>query len=114
MIRAMEPRQRLEHEFVPQAVFGRPPAYFTSLGVGIQFREAVEYLNAYQVAELVVDDLPFALLHYAGTPDDETEVYLPGSIPLERIGEVIERIRSELDLPHAALKWQRHSAEAPF
>ena len=83
MIRQMDPQLRSRLEFVPQAIIKRSPAFFA--GRGLAFRAAMDDLNAYEVAELALDDIPFALLRHHGTPPDETELCLPDSILFARI-----------------------------
>jgi len=100
------------HEFVPQAILNLPPAFF--IEKGISFRSGLDDLNSYQVAELVLDDVPFALLRHEGTPADQTEVYLPDSIPLIDVAAMIRRILNELDLPASAIRWQRRDSATPF
>jgi hypothetical protein len=97
---------------VPQAILKRPPAFFAAKG--IEFRTELDDLNEYQVAELALDDLPFALMRHAGTPPDETEVYLPDNVPLSHLSEAIGRILKELDLPSAVIGWQRQTTDKPY
>ena len=112
MIRAMDPITRDQHEFVVQAIVGRSPAYFAKQGV--RFHSDVDDLNSYEVAELSLDDLPFALMRHDGTPPDETEVYLPDYIRIEMLPAVLERILAAFDLHANAVKWQRQSMTAPW
>lgn len=113
MIARMDPQTRERYEFVPQAILKRPPSFFWEKG--ISFRTDTDDLNDYQVAELSLNgDIPFALMRHEGTPSDETEVYLPDSIPLQEIPHVIGRILRELDLAFTAVKWQRQRADTPF
>ncbi len=112
MISKMDPRLRQKFAFVPQAILKQPPAFF--IGRGISFRTDLDDLNEYQVAELTVDNLPFALMRHEGTPPDETELHLPDVIPLERVSEVISRILKELDLSSSAIIWQRQKTDTPF
>ncbi len=111
MIGAMDPKALAKSEFVPQAILSRPPDWFAARGVA--FRDGLDDLNEYQVAELAVDDVPFALMRHAGTPPDETVIYLPDSISAGRVPDVIGRILKEFGLPAAALGWQRHNAGSP-
>jgi hypothetical protein len=106
MIGTMDPRTRDDCEFVAQAIINRPPAYFIARGVS--FSPGSDDLNVYQVAELVLDDVPFALMRHEGTPADETQIYLPDSMPPSRVPAVVGRILHELGLPPAAVSWQRH------
>ena len=112
MIDKMDPALREKFEFVSQAILKRSPAFFAERGV--LFRSGLDDLNEYQVAELVIDNVPFALMRHTGTPPDETEIYLPDSVPPERVPDVIERIVRELDLSSAAIGWQRQRATTPF
>ncbi len=112
MISKMDPRLRQKYEFVPQAILKQPPAFF--IGRGISFRTDLDDLNGYQVAELTLDDVPFALMRHEGTPPDETEVCLPDIIPLERVSEVISLILKELDLSPSMTTWQRQRTDTPF
>lgn len=112
MIAKMDPKARGKHEFVAQAILKQPPAFFVAKGIA--FRTELDDLNEYQVAELALDGLPFALMRHEGTPLDETEVYLPDSIPLSDVSDVIGHILKELDLPSAAISWQRHRADTPY
>jgi hypothetical protein len=112
MIAEMDPAIREKYEFVPQATLKRAPAFFA--GQGIKFRNGLDDLNVFQVAELSLDNLPFALMRHEGTPLDETQVYLPNVIPIERLPEIIARILAELDLSEAALSWHRERADTPF
>ncbi len=108
MIGAMDPTALATFEFVPQAILKRPPTYF--IARGISFRPGLDDLNEYQIAELAVDDVPFALMRHEGTPPDETAVYLPDSIPFGHLPGIISRILMEFDLPPAAVSWQRQGA----
>jgi hypothetical protein len=112
VIAEMDPTAREQHEFVPQAILKRSPAFFA--GRGIKFRNGLDDLNVFQVAELSVDSLPFALMRHEGTPQDETQVYLPTDIPIDRLPDIIARILAELDLSAAALAWCRERADTPF
>lgn len=113
MIGAMDKRARERHEFVVQAILSRPPTFFGTRG--ISFRKDVDDLNDYQVAELSLDDdLPFALMRHEGTPPDETEVYLPDSIPLEQLDATLQRILKALDLSIKEVRWHRRKADTPF
>jgi hypothetical protein len=111
MIGAMDPTVLETMEFVAQAILKRPPAYFAARGIA--FREGLDDLNEYQIAELAVDNVPFALMRHEGTPPDETAVYLPDSIPVGDLPNVIGRILAEFDLPQAAVSWRRQSADTP-
>lgn len=51
--------------------------------------------------------MPFALMRHDGTADDETELYLPDSVPSDRVGAAVERILTALDLSTDALSWIR-------
>ena len=113
MIATMDPRTKERHEFVPQAILKKSLAFFTERG--ICFRTDIDDLSEFQVAELSLDgDLPFALMRHEGAPADETEIYLPDTIPLADIPLVIGRILKELDLSTASVKWQRQRADRPF
>src|SRR5271167_1235644 len=108
----MDPIVREKYEFVPQAILKRSPAFFANQG--IKFRSGVDDLNVFQVAELSLDDVPFALMRHEGTPLDETQVYLPDVIPIGRLPEIINRILAALDLSAAALAWRRERTDTPF
>jgi hypothetical protein len=108
MIGAMDPKTRDDCEFVAQAIIKRPPAYF--IAKGVSFGSGLDDLNEYQVAELVLDDVPFALMRHEGTPVDETQVYLPDSMPPSHVTAFVGRILRELDLPPSAVSWQRQPA----
>lgn len=112
MIAEMDPTSREKYEFVPQAILKRSPAFFAHRG--IKFRDGLDDLNTFQVAELSLGDLPFALMRHEGTPLNETTVYLPNVIPIERIPEIIDSILAELDLSAAAVEWRRERAGTPF
>jgi hypothetical protein len=112
VIAEMDPAVREKYEFVPQAILRRSPAFFADRG--IKFRKDLDDLNIFQVAELSLGDLPFALMRHEGTPLDETEVYLPSIIPIERIPEIIDSILAELGLSAAAVGWRRERADTPF
>jgi hypothetical protein len=112
VIAEMDPTVREKYEFVPQAILKRSPAFFANRG--IKFREGLDDLNIFQVAELSLENLPFALMRHEGTPLDETQVYLPNVIPIERLPEIINRILAEFDLSAAALAWRREGADTPF
>jgi hypothetical protein len=112
MIGEMDPETREKYEFVPQAIIQRAPAFFSERG--IKFETGLDDLNVYQIAELTMDDLPFALMRYDGTPSDETAIYLPDIIAIEQLPEIINKILTELDLPMAALGWRRERADTPF
>jgi hypothetical protein len=112
MIAAMDPKVRDTCEFVPQAIIARPPAYFAARG--ISFRTGLDDLNTFHVAELALDDVPFALMRHEGTPIDETEVHLPDTIPPGRVPSIIDRILKELDLTTAAVQWQRDRVDTPY
>ena len=101
----------MTNEFVPQAILSRSPAFFT--GFGIVFRSGVDDLNKFEVAELRLEGVPIALMRHEGTPPDETEVYLPETIPLARVGPIIRLIMREYDLPPSALRWQREPGWKP-
>jgi hypothetical protein len=111
MIAKMDPHTRERHEFVAQAILKQPPSFFARRGVS--FQSGTDDLNAFQVAELVVDDIPFALMRHEGIPRDETEVYLPDNIPLNRIATVIGCILREFGLPATAIRWQRRRSDTP-
>jgi hypothetical protein len=112
MIAEMDPETREKYEFVPQAIIKRPPAFFSEQG--IRFETGLDDLNVYQVAELTIDDLPFALMRHEGTPSDETTIYLPDIIAIEQLQDIINEILTALDLPIDALGWRRERADTPF
>jgi hypothetical protein len=112
MITQMNPKVRNSHEFVPQAIVKRPPAFF--IGRGVSFRTAVDDLNEFKVAELIIDGTPFALMRHEGTPADETEVYFPDNIPLSEVTGVLFRILKEFDISPANIGWVRKSLETPY
>ncbi len=112
MISRLDPATARDYEFVPQAIVKRSPAFFVDRG--ILFRADVDDLNEFQVAELAVDDLPFALLRHEGTPPDETTVYLPTTVSLERVPDVIALILRQFDLPAGAIGWHRRTPDSPF
>jgi hypothetical protein len=112
MIGEMDPETREKYEFVPQAIIKRPPAFFSERG--IKFETGLDGVNVYQVAELTMDDLPFALMRHDGTPSDETTIDLPDIIAIEQLPEIINKILTELDLPMAPPGWFRERADTPF
>jgi hypothetical protein len=73
----------------------------------VPFQAVVDDLNSFQVAELSLDDMLFALMRHDGTADDETELSLPDSVPSDRVGAAVERILTALDLSTDALSWIR-------
>lgn len=115
MIVKMQPGFEREYEFVPQAIISRSPAFLSNRG--ISFRTDVDDLNIFQVAELSFNssffgrEVPFAFMHHEGTPENETEVYLPSTIPLSNISEILRLILADLDLPFEAVSWQRRMEE---
>jgi hypothetical protein len=112
MITPMSPGIREQYEFVPQAILKKSPAFF--IARGIAFQKQLDDLNFYQVAELSLDAIPFALMRHEGAPVDETEVYLPDTVPLRSVPAVIGQILKELDLPSSIVAWQRETADSPF
>jgi hypothetical protein len=108
----MDPTAREKYEFVPQAIVKRSPRFFVDRG--IRFREDMDDLNTFQIAELSLGDLPFALMRHEGTPADETEIYLPNVIPVERLPEIISSILAVLGLSPAAVTWRRERADTPY
>jgi hypothetical protein len=105
MTAKVDSRSSAGHEFVPQAILGRPPAFFAAFGV--VFQPGLDDINEFEVAELRLEGVPVALMRHEGTPADETEVYLPNTIPSARVGSIIRLIMREYDLPPTALRWQR-------
>jgi hypothetical protein len=103
----------LTREFLPQAILGRPPAFFKEQG--IVFREDSDDLDYYEVAELHLENaLPYALLRYRGMPADQTTVYLPNSLRVKEIPRVMRKILRAFHLPRDAVLWLRGQHESQF
>lgn len=94
-------------DLVPQAILSRPISFFQSRG--IMFVQGYDDLDAYLGAALSLnDELPFALKHYRGYPDDTTTVYLPGNVEnVDEITRIVQRIVTALELSRDAISWQR-------
>ena len=105
-------------EFVPQAIIARSPTILSNRG--ITFKSDYDDLNEYKIAELCLETarlsevIPFVLMQYVGTPTEETELYLPKTIPIENALAVSLEILRDLDLPADAISWVRESMENPF
>ncbi len=112
MFVAMDSGTVNQYEFVPQAILKRSPAFFA--GQGIRSESGLDDLNAYQVAELCLGDLPFMSMRHDGTPADETEVRLPDSVSLDRVANAVGRILAAFLLPADAIGWIRQRADTPF
>lgn len=118
MIVKMPPGLGREYEFVPQAIIARSPTFLSSRGVS--FRTDVDDLNVFHVAELFLNSsqfesgIPFAFMRHEGTPENETEVYLPSIIPLSDISKILRLILADLDLSFEVVSWQRRLEETAF
>jgi len=94
-------------DFVPQAVVRSPIAYFSD-HLGYTFRTECDDLDEYQGAFFTLDnEIPFALIHYRGNPDDRTTIYMNRTLSGESAVRIIRRIVSDFDLPDAATEWVR-------
>jgi hypothetical protein len=99
-----------EHEFVPQALIGRP-IWDLAKRFGAEVEEGSDNFDNYQGAGAVFDDnIPFVVMHYVGHPKDTSTIYLQFDInDVHRISTIISAIISELKVPVEAVKWQREN-----
>src|SRR5438067_1594504 len=112
-IRPMSKQEVAKHHFVPQAVLKQPPSYFMSKGVS--FCEGEDDLDKFEIAELSLEgEVPFALVRYRGTPDDETTVFLPSRFDVSEVPSLIRLIIFAFGLPAAAVSWQRTRSDTPY
>lgn len=118
MIEGMRSEPTNTLEFVPQAIISRSPAFLSARG--IEFRTDHDDLHEFQVAELSLSDpslreaVPFALMRHAGTPVDETEVYLPDGVPLAHLTSLLSLILRDLELNPEEISWRRESMETAY
>lgn len=108
----MTAEEFLTHRFVPQATVMRPPAFFEPLGAS--FDRDRDDLNEYEVAKLNLDGTPFALMRYAGTAADRTDLFLPDTVPLESVAQVVDAILKAFDLSGRSIWWLRKTNDTPF
>jgi hypothetical protein len=92
--------ERLKQEiyFVPQAVL---PYEIRSLAKNLSFKveTGTDDLDEFAGAAFFLDELPFALMHYRGHPENTSTIYLPYDVKsLNEIERWIDRIVSELKL----------------
>ncbi len=95
-------------ELLAQAIIARPISYFSD-ALGIQIAKGVDDFDEFEGAALRLNgNLPFALKHYAGHPDETTTIYLPYTInDVAQITAIIRRIAEELHIAHIWIAWQR-------
>jgi hypothetical protein len=95
-----------ETELVPHAVVAKPVSYFERrLGHFVQSHDDLDF---YEGAAFSLDGLPFALIHYRGTPKNSVTIYLSRTIKDHaEISGTVSRISEALDLPAGAIVWQR-------
>ncbi len=95
-----------EYEVVPQAIIWRPLRYFTLI-----FRSGEDDLDESEAASFSIgNEIRFDLRVYRGHPHPQFTVtlYLPEEVTDEkRIGEVLDIIIKEIDIPLSAIAWRR-------
>jgi hypothetical protein len=91
------------NQLLPQAIIARPISYFRD-ALGIRISKSIDDFDEFEGAALRLNgELPFALKHYAGYPDETTTIYLPCTIrDVAQITTMIRRITKEL---HIARTW---------
>jgi hypothetical protein len=101
-----------EHEFVPQATFGVPPAYFEARG--LEFVSDIDDLDYFEGTAFLLEGNPVALMHYRGHSDGTTTMYLPEPYADVRLNsEIVGMLRREFGLPRQAILWQRSVEPEP-
>jgi hypothetical protein len=112
-LRPMSAQEVAKYDFVPQATLRCPISFFTSRGV--QFHEGQDDMDEFVVAELNLDDkLPFALMRYLSTPENETTVFLPRQVPIKQIADWLRFITAAFELSQSAIGWQRSRDDTFF
>jgi hypothetical protein len=94
-------------DLIPQAIIGKPISYFANQG--FQVVHDNDALDVFEGVALLLDGLPFALIHHRGNPYNETTVYLTRDFghDVDRITTSIRHILEALNLPFESLIWER-------
>jgi hypothetical protein len=107
VLKPLDIRELGKKDLIPQAIIRKPVAYFEGQGFG--FVHDYDALDFFQGAAFLLDDLPFALIHHRGCPDNETTIYLTRDFS-EDVGTITDSIRhilAALRLPSNSLVWER-------
>jgi hypothetical protein len=106
MMEVLDPRERRERDYVPQAVLRLSPEALAERGA--VFHPGEDDLNRFVVAEMMLDrSLPFALFRYDGMPPNETTIMLPDTVTSTDLVTALVRILRELKVGADDLSWIR-------
>jgi len=109
MLKPLDIRDLGKRDLIPQAIIRRPLSYFEKQGLRgfVHDYDALDYFRG--AAFLLDDDVPFALMHHRGCPDNETTVYLTRdfSEDIKKITTSIRHILAALHLNSDSLIWER-------
>lgn len=95
-------------EFVPQAIIGQPITTIVRR-LDVDFERGYDDLDSYEGIGLMLNnELPFALMHYKGHPEDTFTIYLADQIrDVDQITHIIGDIVTELGVSEDQIIWQR-------
>ncbi|MBV8359387.1 MAG: hypothetical protein JO189_15840 [Deltaproteobacteria bacterium] len=109
MLRPLNFGELSKRDLIPQAIIDKPMSYFAKQGFALVHDS--DALDSFEGIALLLDDLPFALIHHRGNPNNETTVYLTRDFGhnIDKISASIRDILVALNISSESLIWERRN-----